>query len=261
MDSAGFDKRQRFYAEVLDACIADRQARVLVVAAGARDREVFAALGFKSVVFSNLGDDYGSFAPFEFALQDAESLSFPDEAFDYAVIHEALHHCHSPHRALLELYRVARNGVVAIEARDSSLMRSLERVGLTDAYEQRGLYLAGGEVGGVRGGPVPNFIYRWTEREVEKTVQSYAPHRQNAFRYFYGHDTPVALLQPGPILKKAVLRAAYAGYRAFAWLLPRQQNLFGFFVAKGALQPWIELADGSPRLDMKWGRARYGVKA
>lgn len=251
------DRRQGFYAEVLAKCIPDRQARVLVAAAGPRDRQVFEALGFKRVMFSNLSPG-ADFAPYEFASEDAENLSFQDESFDYAVIHEALHHCHSPHRALLELYRVASRGVLAIEARDSVLMRTLERIGLTDTYEQRGLYRAGGEVGGVRGGQVPNFIYRWTERELEKAIQSYAPHRQSAFRYFYGHDAPVAITQPGPPLKKAVLRAGYALYGAFAWMFPRQQNLFAFFVTKGGLQPWIEVADGKPRLDMAWGKARYG---
>jgi SAM-dependent methyltransferase len=257
------DKRQRFYAQVLGECIADRQARILVVAAGERDRQVFQALRFKAVVFSNLGEG-ADFGPFEFAREDAEDLSFNDEAFDFAVIHEALHHCHSPHRALLELYRVARRGVLAVEARDSLLMRTLERWGLADAYEQRGLYHAGGEVGGVRGGPVPNFIYRWTEREVEKAVHAYAPHRRNTFRYFYGHDAPVALSDPGPRVKKLVLRAAYGLYRLFVRLFPRQQNLFAFFVAKGqppaALQPWIELAGGKPRLDMAWGRRKYGAR-
>jgi hypothetical protein len=45
-------------------------------------------------------------------------------------------------------------------------------------------------------------------------------------------------------------------------LFPRQQNLFAFFVTKpeppGGLQPWIELFDGEPRLDMTWARSKYG---
>jgi SAM-dependent methyltransferase len=256
-------ERQRFYAHVLRECIGDTRSRILVVAAGHRDMQVFQELGFTNVVFSNLSEAAG-FAPFEFIAQDAESLSFGDGAFDFAVVHEALHHCHSPHRALLELCRVAKHGVLAVEARDSALMRLLERFGITDAYEQQGMYFSGGEGGGVRGGPVPNFVYRWTEREVEKTINAYAPHLRSGFQYFYGHDAPVALLYPGPAARKAALRVAYAFYRALAGLFPRQQNLFAFFITKteppGGLQPWIELSEGKPRLDMTWARGKYGPR-
>jgi ubiquinone/menaquinone biosynthesis C-methylase UbiE len=53
------------------------------------------------------------FAPFSWSFQDAEQLSFEDEAFDYVFVHAGLHHCASPHRALLEMYRVARRGIMA----------------------------------------------------------------------------------------------------------------------------------------------------
>lgn len=257
------DKRQCFYVRVLRECIGNLQARILVAAAGDRDRQVFHELGFSNIVFSNV-TEAANFAPFQFTCQDAENLSFEDDAFDFAVVHEALHHCHSPHRALLELYRVARHGVLAVEARDSLLMRLLERFRLTEVYEQQGIYHAGGGAGGVGGGPVPNFIYRWTEREVEKAINAYAPHLRNGFRYFYAHDAPAALLYPGPAAKKMVLRVAYGLYQALVWLFPRQQNLFAFFVTKPqpprALQPWIEVIDGKPRLNMTWARTKYGAR-
>jgi SAM-dependent methyltransferase len=255
-------ERLRFYAHVLRESIRDARSRILVVAAGPRDKDVFQELGFTNVVFSNLGET-ASFAPFEFMIQDAEKLSIEDGAFDFAVVHEALHHCHSPHRALLELYRVAKHGVLAVEARDSALMRLLGRLGLTELYERQGVYFADG-ANGLRGGPVPNFIYRWTEHEVEKTINTYAPHLRSGFRYFYGHDAPAALLYPGPVARKAALRVAYAFYRALARLFPRQQNLFAFFITKteppGGLQPWIELSEGKPRLDMRWARGKYGPR-
>jgi ubiquinone/menaquinone biosynthesis C-methylase UbiE len=46
-------------------------------------------------------------------VQDAENLSYDDRAFDLVVVHAGLHPCYSPHRALLEMYRVARRCVVA----------------------------------------------------------------------------------------------------------------------------------------------------
>ncbi|WP_428420019.1 methyltransferase domain-containing protein [Methylibium sp.] len=255
------DQRLAFYRQTLAAQVADRSAKILVLAAGKRDKMVFEGLGYRDVTFSNVDDTYGAereFTPFGFARLDAEQLAVDDEAFDFVVIHAALHHCHSPHRALLEMYRTARVGVLVFEARDSALMRLLERRGLTETYEQRGVYFNGGAFGGVRNGPVPNFIYRWTEREVEKTISTFAPHAQHTFAYHYGHDAPAALLYPGRAARKALLRSAYWLYKGFAAAMPRQQNLFSFYVGKGPLQPWITVRDGKPWFDMEWAQSRFG---
>ena len=45
------------------------------------------------------------------------------------------HHCHSPHRGLLEMYRVARRGVLAFEPRDTRLVRLGVRLGFGQEYE------------------------------------------------------------------------------------------------------------------------------
>jgi SAM-dependent methyltransferase len=254
------DSRLAFYRETLGSRIGDRSSKVLVLAAGQRDKQVFDELGFCNVTFSNVDETYGAaaeFKPHAFMTQDAENLHIADGAFDFVVIHAALHHCYSPHRALLEMYRVARVGVLVFEARDSALMRFLERRSMTEIYEQRGVYFNGGGFGGVRNGSVPNFIYRWTEREVEKTIASYAPHASHQFTYRYGHAAPAALLYPGPRLRKALLRVAYSVYRVVVAGFPRQQNLFAFYVSKGALQPWVRECAGALRLDMDWGRARF----
>ena len=44
------------------------------------------------------------------------SFGFEDGAFDFVVVHQGLHHCHSPHRGLLEMYRVARRGGAGVRA-------------------------------------------------------------------------------------------------------------------------------------------------
>jgi|KBSMisStaDraftv2_1062788.scaffolds.fasta_scaffold95052_1 SAM-dependent methyltransferase len=254
------DQRLRFYRETLEQRIAKRSSKVLVLAAGPRDKQVFDELGYTNVTFSNVDETYGGvtdFEPHAFSQQDAENLRLADGAFDFVVIHAALHHCHSPHKALLEMYRVARIGVLALEARDSALMRFLARRSMTETYEQRGVYFNGGTYGGVRNGPIPNFVYRWTEREVEKTISAFAPHAAHVYSYHYGYDAPAALLYPGSYARKAVLGTAYALYKCFAAVFPRQQNLFAFFVQKGPLQPWIVETDGGLRLNMDWGRSRF----
>jgi hypothetical protein len=51
----------------------------------------------------------------------------------------------SPHRALLEMYRVARKCVIAFESRDSLLIRTAVRFGLMLDYELNAI--AGGRGG------------------------------------------------------------------------------------------------------------------
>jgi SAM-dependent methyltransferase len=63
------------------------------------------------------------FAPFLWSFQDAERLTFAENEFDFCIVHSGLHHCYSPHRALLEMYRVARVGLLVFEPRDGALVR------------------------------------------------------------------------------------------------------------------------------------------
>jgi SAM-dependent methyltransferase len=254
------DARITFYRDSLSKSIPDRSSKVLILAAGPRDKMVFDDVGYTNVTFSNVDETYGAekeFLPHAFMTQDAESLQLENNSFDFAVIHAALHHCHSPHRALLEMYRVARVGVFVLESRESTLMRLLERLAITETFEQRGVFFNGGGFGGVRNGSVPNFVYRWTEREVEKTISSFAPHIVNKISYYYGHDVPTELLYPGKSVRKAFLWTAYRAYQTFAAVFPRQQNLFAFYVYKGPLQPWVTEEEGKLRFNMNWGRAHF----
>jgi SAM-dependent methyltransferase len=184
------------------------------------------------------------FAPFSWSFQDAEQLSFEDEAFDYVFVHAGLHHCASPHRALLEMYRVARRGIIAFEARDSLLMKAAKAVNTVPSYEAAAVRLNDYRWGGVRNSCVPNYIYRWTEDEVRKTIASDAPHAPHRTIFFYGLQLP-----PG--------RLPFRSSRFFRWIpsmmrlavtavakaFKKQGNLFAFYVEKptdDALFPWLK---------------------
>ncbi len=247
------DRRLDFYKHVVADIINDRAASVLVIGGTDRDAGVLSELGFSDALITNLdiGQPAHDDARFQMALQDAESLTYPDASFDFVVAHEVLHHCHSPHRALLEAYRVARRGVLAIEARDSALMQLLVRLHVAQAYERAAVIAHSGESGGVRDSDVPNFVFRWTEREVEKTIQAFAPHARHRFSYRYGYDAPATAGSASAGGAKRVLMAlALPFYRALVLALPRQQNLFAFAVWKPELpvdlQPWLSWRDGRP---------------
>ena len=229
---------ERVLHELLDEGLVARDARVLVVAGGDVDRQAFAAAGFTDVTVTNLSEDGDE-------RQDAEALSYDDDAFDFAVISAGLHHCASPHRAVLELYRVSRVGLLALEARDSALMRLAQRIGVVDEYELTAVADNAFAAGGVRNTAVPNFVYRWTEREVEKTIASAHPERRHRFRYFRELELPVSVLE---LSGKAHWRLAAAPLRLVTKALPRQANLFAFAVFRGELQPWMRDAS-TPDVD------------
>jgi SAM-dependent methyltransferase len=233
------------YEKALKALLADgtiaRTDRVVVFCGGSLDARLLAHIGMSNVVITNLDERYDGYcAPFEWQHVDAENASLADESFDWAIVHMGLHHCASPHRAFLEMARVARKGAIAFEARDSMLMRFAIRLKLVPNYEIYAVALEGGQTGGLRNGPVPNFIYRWTEREVVKMLESAGPGRVNDVRFFYGLRLPDDRLR----MSNWIVRVAYGIARPIASLIfrlaPRQGNEFAFALVKTpAEKPWM----------------------
>jgi hypothetical protein len=107
-------------------------------------------------------------------------------------------------------------------------------------------------------------VYRWTEREVEKTIQSYAPHCRHTFIYEYGTGFPCT---PGLEAKGALKRVFLIMMRPLYWLFTKifvkQQNLFAFYVAKPSMQdtlfPWLifDQQEQRIRFNKQWGDLKY----
>lgn len=224
---------------------------VLVVCGGTFDVDSLKAAGIEKAVISNLDTQYAGYCePYEWAYLDAEALDLPDGSYDWVFEHAGLHHCGSPHLALLEMYRVARKGVLAVEARDSFVMRTAIRYGFTPDYELEAVALNPERLGGLRHTGTPNFIYRWREGEVRKTIESAHPDRVNDIEFFYGIALPLGRMSMvSPVRKAAAKIAAFAAKAAFA-VLPRQGNQFAFAVYKRAtLKPWIKTTEEGNVLD------------
>lgn len=247
MERSGFYRR--VLRELLDDGVLTPDMSVLVVAGGPADRDALLAAGFERVTISNVDEAAApdAVAPYEWAYQDAESLGYEDGAFDVSIVSAGLHHCRSPHRALLELYRVARVAAIAIESRDSALMRLAVRLGAVDEYELAAVVAHGLRSGGVANTSTPNYVYRWSEREVEKTVASFAPHARHRIRFFREFELPEALVEADRGLRARVLRVAGPVVAGVTRALPRQANLFAFAIEKPRLpddlQPWMASAD------------------
>jgi SAM-dependent methyltransferase len=191
-------------------------------------------------------------------MQDVERLGFEDGAFDFVVVHQGLHHCHSPHRGLLEMYRVARVGMLAFEPRDTRLVRLGVRLGFGQEYEISAVAGNGLLAGGVGNSATPNFVYRWTEREIEKTIRTFSPAGRVEVRYFSALRVPKERIRS---MKNRLVAGSFAvllpAVRLFARAFPGQSNCFAFAVRKvRKLHPWMV---DEATVDAEWVGRRYAV--
>jgi SAM-dependent methyltransferase len=215
------------------------QGSILAVCAGEAERDLFVSLGLKNVTITSLDPvvTSGVMAPFTGSLADVRKLPFADGSFDFVFVSDGLHHCDSPHGALLEMYRVARTGVIVFESRDNLLMRLGVRLGWVEDYELSAVIGNGGECAGVNYTSVPNFVYRWTERDFEKAISCADPTGKPSFRYFYGFNAPVRAYSG---LKAVIYKLAVLGGRVFSAVFKKQSNSFCMVAFKPTeLFPWL----------------------
>jgi ubiquinone/menaquinone biosynthesis C-methylase UbiE len=115
-----------------------------------------------------------------FSKENAENLSFTDDAFDFAFCKESYHHFPRPMLALYEMLRVAKQGVVLIEPNESPILggmpfvlkRLLKFLMLKLGMHSRlrtidtSLFLPYSNTYEVAG----NYVYSISEREIEKVA-------------------------------------------------------------------------------------------
>ena len=77
-------------------------------------------------------------------------------------------------------------------------MRVAVKLGAVDEYELAAVAAHGLRSGGVANTSTPNYVYRWSEREVEKTVASFAPHARHRIRFFREFELPETLRRDRP---------------------------------------------------------------
>lgn len=236
--------RPHFTSETLKCLLSAGQLSVqnelLAVCAGPAERDLFLGLGFKNVTITSLDPliTSGIMTPFRGQIVDVRKLPFDVGTFDWVFVSDGLHHCDSPHGALLEMYRVSRKGVIVFESRDNLLMRLAVHWGLTEQYELTAVAANDGECAGVNYTSVPNYVYRWTERDFEKTIACADPTGKPSFRYFYGFNAPVRSYSG---IKALIYRTAVLAGKVFACLFKKQSNSFCMVAFKPTeLFPWLE---------------------
>lgn len=252
-------------SKALDNKLVKIDASILVVCGGNFDRDVLLDLGFTNVTISNLdtrmkGDEFN---PYSWSFQDAENITLEDGAYDWVLVHAGLHHCYSPHSALLEMLRVGKLGAIVFEARESFTMKLAMKYKLTPVYEVQAVIGNGFEYGGVANSFIPNFAYRWTENEVSKVVKcKYPQFSDNKVDFSYSLNIPYSRLDfINSTFKRLFLKALFIPLKLYAFLFPKQSNEFGFIIQKGTtLQPWLQKEEGEVKLNMEYLEANFNAE-
>ena len=174
-----------FYVNVLRAALRGGALRaedcLLVVCGGVRDEASLRDAGLRNLELSNIGGNVEV---------DVENLSYPDNSFDAVIVHSGLHHCASPHRGLLEMYRVARRCIILFEPADNLVTRLGQRLGIGQTYEFAAVQNNKLECAGWRNTSVPNWVYRFTATEIRQTINCAAPFGLHHFQFYYRTRIP-----------------------------------------------------------------------
>lgn len=119
---------------------------------------------------------------------DAENLAFADHSFDLVAVHDGLHHLDNPERAIQEMARVARRGVLILDPAQAAMTRLAIRIGITVEVEE-----AGNPVKRFDPKAVATILHtEGFERIVFRRTLMYYPHEP--YRWFAWFDNPVLFL-------------------------------------------------------------------
>jgi len=185
---------------------------------------------------------------------DVQDMAIADGSYDLVLAHEVLHHCRSPHRALLEMLRVSRKHVIIMEPNDSIMMQAFVKLRFSFPYELPAVTANNCEKGGVENTSVPNYIYRWNRRDMYQATAAYMPEsdfdlhvRQywdfnvNSEELARRSETRIASFTEifGPALFLAALRGFQGIMNRLPLLRGQGNKLFGCVTKRNELKPWI----------------------
>ncbi len=188
--------------KILDLKWINRDDKILIVCGNQDDDKVLKKLNFTNYLITSIYKKLPIVKNYQQA--DAQQLPFKDQSFKVVMVNAGLHHCDSPHQALNEIYRVAKDTLIVHEAQDTFLVRLMVKLGIALDYETGAVACKGG---GLNNTNIPNYVYRWTKREVVKTLNSYDPtrihqiHFFSNFRYYLDYFEPNEYLGKNPLVK------------------------------------------------------------
>ena len=207
---------------------------ILVLGASSDEANLFHKLQFKKITLSNIdlaqlkGAEKYNFKKIKIDFRNLFKIE--NNSYDYVVVHASIHHTSKPHNILLEMYRIAKYGILIVESNDSFIMRLSVKLNFSEDFERSALN-ENTYVGGVDGTNIPNYVYRWTEREIKKLFYSYQPDKNVNIIFNYQNNIFNENLSNNSI-KKIIITFSYIFLKIIFFLFPKQQNLMSIYIDK-----------------------------
>jgi SAM-dependent methyltransferase len=263
-------KDKDHYLEVLENLlkekVIDTSSHILVACGGTTDRNTLMRAGLNNCVISNLDSRQSAdeFLPLGWSYQDAEAMSYADGAFDFCIVHEGLHHCRSPHSAMIEMLRVAKRGILIIEPAENIFTKLGVKMGFGQEYEQAAVYGNDCLFGGFQNTFIPNYLYRFSPSDIRKTLLCARPEMPLNFKFTHYLRLPweqlrlrknhlrltiVSAINPILILFQRLLPGVFANQMTALVLKPTDPM---------KVQPWLRREGDHTQLNMEWFQERFG---
>lgn len=212
----------------------NKNKSILVLGASSDEANLFHKLHFKKITLSNIdlaqlkGAEKYNFRKIKIDFRNLYKIK--NNSYDFVVVHASIHHASKPHNILLEMYRIAKLGVLIVESNDSFIMRLAVKLKFSEDFEKSVLNYKT-YVGGVDGSHIPNYVYRWTEREIKKLFYSYQPDKKINIIFNYQNNIYNENLSDN-FLKKIIIVISYVFLKTIFILFPKQQNLMSIYIDK-----------------------------
>ena len=218
----------------------DKNSHILVIGSSIKEVDLFYKLKYKNVSFGYYNEDLINevknlpyYKLYKYLKIDCRKINLPDNNFDYVITHATIHHIDLPHLAIIEMYRVSKIGTLILESNDSLIMRLAVRFGFTEDFEVSSTINKDKDntSGGLIETGVPNYIYRWSEREIIKLINSYKPYITHDIKFLYANDLSNSAISL-KFLKK-ILKKIFSIFLAIFFLFfKKQQNLLSIYINK-----------------------------
>jgi ubiquinone/menaquinone biosynthesis C-methylase UbiE len=212
----------------------NKNKAILVLGASSEEANLFYKLHYKKIILSNIdlaqlkGTEKYKFKKIKIDFRNLFKIK--NNSYDFVVVHASIHHTSRPHNIILEMYRIAKYGVLIIESNDSFIMRLSVQLNFSEDFEVSALN-ENTFVGGVDGSNIPNYVYRWTEREIKKLFYSYQPDKKINIFFNYQNNIFNKNLSNN-LIKKIIISSSYIFLKIIFFLFPKQQNLMSIYVDK-----------------------------
>ena len=215
----------------------NKDSNFLLISASLYEVKILKELGYLnfSITYHD-EDEKNQFLDFGFKeninlfKSDLRDLSFKDKSFDYTITNATIHHIDLPHKAITELYRVAIRGVLVMESTDSFIMRLATKIKLAEEFEVSSVN-EDKNTGGLLDTAIPNYVYRWTEKEILKLLKSFDPKNINFVNFDYASDLTNFKTRDSYI-ENILLKILIIMGKIFFFFFKKQQNCMSIFVDK-----------------------------